>query len=325
MRRNQARTFGLLVLLVLLALSIGSPPARARDYPARPIRILVGQAPGGGTDVTGRLIANEMARVLGQSVYIENRTGAAGSIAAAVAAKSAPDGYTLVLVSSSYAINPNFMKLSFDPVQDLVPVSLLVKVPFVLNVRPDLPVNGVRDLLAMASAGNVAYGSGGPGSSGHLAAVLLGDMAHVRFTHVPYRGAGPALVDLMAGQVQFMFDSVLSSTPLIRQGTLRPLAVTSERRLAALPDVPAVAESGVPGYVYGSWYGLLAPRGTPPDVLGVLAAAADKAAHARAVMDTLRLDGATPVGGSPETFRAFMAEELTRYRELAAAANLPQP
>jgi tripartite-type tricarboxylate transporter receptor subunit TctC len=309
---------------VVLALSVAMSAAHAADaYPDKPIRLIVGQAPGGGTDVVARLVAKEMTLSLGQSVVVENRTGAAGSIAASVVSNSAPDGYTVLLVSSSYAIDPNLMKLPFDPMKDLVPVSLLAQVPFLLVVNPKLPVKTVGDLLTLAKQkpGKVTFASGGPDSSGHLAGVQLVSLSKVPMTHVPYRGAGPALVDVIAGQVDFMFASVLSATPLVKQGQLRAIALSSIKRSASNPQLPTVAESGVPGYSSGSWYALLAPKNTPPAVLDKLSAAAAKAVNAKSVRDTLSLDGAEPVGSTRQQCQVFLAGEMDKFRKLVEMAR----
>jgi tripartite-type tricarboxylate transporter receptor subunit TctC len=309
---------------MVLALSGAMSPAHAADaYPDKSIRLIVGQAPGGGTDVVARLVAKEMTLSLGQSVVVENRTGAAGSIAASVVSNSAPDGYTVLLVSSSYAIDPNLMKLPFDPMKDLVPVSLLAQVPFLLVVNPRLPMKNVGDLLALAKQkpGKVTFASGGPDSSGHLAGVQLVSLSKVPMTHVPYRGAGPALVDVIAGQVDFMFASVLSATPLVRQGQLRAIAVSSNTRSASNPQLPTVAESGVPGYSSGSWYALLAPKNTPPAVLDKLSAAAAQAVNAKAVRNTLSLDGAEPVGSTRQQCQSFLAAEMDKFKKLVEMAR----
>lgn len=319
-RFNHCVRAGLFLLALLGAIST----AHAADaYPDKPIRMLVGQAPGGGTDVVARLVAKEMTQTLGQSVVVENRTGAAGSIAASVVSNSAPDGYTVLLVSSSYAIDPNLMKLPFDPMKDLVPVSLLAQVPFLLVVNPKLPVKNVGDLLALAKQkqGSLTFASGGPDSSGHLAGVQLMNLSKIPMTHVPYRGAGPALVDVIAGQVDFMFASVLSATPLVKQGQLRAIAVSSDKRSASNPQLPTVAESGVPGYRSGSWYALLAPKNTPPAVLDKLQDAAAKAVHAKVVRDTLSLDGAEPVGSTRQEFQSFLAGEMDKFKKLVEMAR----
>jgi tripartite-type tricarboxylate transporter receptor subunit TctC len=312
---------GLLACAVLQANTAAN--AATSDFPNKSIRMLVGQAPGGGTDIVARLISKQMTQSLGQSVVVENRSGAAGSIAAGVTAGSAPDGYTVLIVSSSYAINPSLMKLPFDPLKDLVPVSELAVVPFLLVVDPRLPVKNVADLLALAKQRPepLTFASGGPDSSGHLAGLLLSNLTKERMTHVAYRGAGPALVDVMSGHVNFMFASVLSATPLIKQGSLRAIAVSSEQRSDAMPQLPTVAESGVPGYSSGSWYGLLAPKGTPQDVIDRLATAAAAAIKSPEVRAQISADGAIPIGGDGKTFQPFMVSEMKRFEGLVRMSH----
>jgi tripartite-type tricarboxylate transporter receptor subunit TctC len=312
---------GLLTCAVMQANTAAN--AATSDFPNKSIRMLVGQAPGGGTDIVARLISKQMTQSLGQSVVVENRSGAAGSIAAGVTAGSAPDGYTVLIVSSSYAINPSLMKLPFDPLKDLVPVSELAVVPFLLVVDPHLPVKNVADLLTLAKQrpAPLTFASGGPDSSGHLAGLLLSNLTKVPMTHVAYRGAGPALVDVMSGHVNFMFASVLSATPLIKQGSLRVIAISSEQRSDAMPQLPTVAESGVPGYSSGSWYGLLAPKGTPQDVIDRLAAAAAAAIKSPEVRAQISADGAIPIGGDGKTFQPFMVSEMKRFEGLVRMSH----
>ncbi|HEY4072156.1 MAG TPA: tripartite tricarboxylate transporter substrate binding protein [Herbaspirillum sp.] len=295
----------------------------ASDFPTRSIRLLVGQAPGGGTDIVARLISKQMTQSLGQSVIVENRSGAAGSIAAGVTAASPPDGYTILIVSSSYAINPSLMKLPFDPLQDLVPVNELAVVPFMLVVDPRLPVKSVADLLTLAKQQKapLTFASGGPDSSGHLAGILLTSLTKVPMTHVAYRGAGPALVDVISGHVNFMFASVLSATPLIKQGSLRAIAVSSEQRSDAMPQLPTVAESGVPGYNSGSWYGLLAPKGTPQEVIDRISQAAAKAIMAPEVRQQIMADGAIPIGADGKKFQPFLTAEMKRFEGLVQMSH----
>lgn len=304
---------------------IAGATARAADnsYPVQPIRILVGESPGGATDIIARLVAKNMTRELGQSVIVENHTGAAGSIASTVVAHSRADGYTLAVVSSSYAINPSFMKLSYDPQTDLVPVSLLVRAPFLLVTSPSLKVGDVKALLALAAQkhGALTYASGGTDSSDHLAGVLFSSLSKQKMTHVPYRGAGPALIDVMSGQVAFQFASVLSATPFVRQGQLKALAVSSGTRLPSAPQIPTVAESGVPGYEALTWYGLVAPKGTPPDVIQKLTAAAHAAVNEASVRAQIVNEGAEPVGSSGPEFASFLANQLTKFHGLVSIAN----
>jgi tripartite-type tricarboxylate transporter receptor subunit TctC len=309
-----------------LALCAYGVCVHAQDtYPVKPIRFIVGQSPGGATDMVARIVAAKMGEPLGQNIVVENRTGAAGSIAATTVARSAPDGYTLLVVSSSYAINPSLYKsLPFDPQKDLVPISLLAEAPFLLVVHPSVPARSVKDLIALAKAapGTLTYGSGGNGSSGHLAGALFGHLAHIELSHVPYKGAGLALVDLIAGQITFTFASVLSATPHVKQGRLRVLAVTGPKRSQALPNVPTVAEAGVPGYATGSWYGLLAPAGTRAPIIDAIASAANKAMHAPDVRERLIADGAEPRGSSPAVFQKHMSAEMAKWKAVVQNAGL---
>ena len=309
-------------LIALLAMT----PVHAQDaYPVKPIRFLVGQAPGGATDIVARMVAVKMNEPLGQNIVVENRTGAAGSIAAATVAKSPPDGYTLLVVSSSYAINPSlYASLPFDPQKDLAPISLFAEAPFLLVVHPSVPAKSVKDLIALAKAspGTVTYGSGGNGSSGHLAGALFENLAKIKLSHIPYKGAGLALVDVVAGQISFMFASVLSSTPHVKQQRLRALGVTGAKRSPALPNVPTVAEAGVPGYATTTWYGLLAPAGTRPQVIERLAVASNKALHAPDLRERMLADGAEPYGSTPAVFQKHIAQEMTKWRQVVKSAGV---
>jgi tripartite-type tricarboxylate transporter receptor subunit TctC len=303
----------------------GAAFAQNDAYPTKPLRFVVGQAPGGATDIVGRMVAQKMTEVLGQNVIVENRTGAAGSIAASTVAKSPPDGYTILVVSSSYSINPSlYSSLPFDPQKDLLPVTLLAEAPFLLLVHPSLPVKNVKALIALAKSkpGTLTYGSGGNGSSGHLAGAQFENLAGLKLVHVPYKGTGPALVDVIAGQIDIVFGSVLSSTPHVKQQRLRVLAVTSAKRSSALPEVPTVAEAGVPGYSTTTWYGLLAPAGTRPALVDRLSAAAKKAVSAPDLRERMLSDGAEPEGSSPAQFQKYLASEIAKWHRIVKAANV---
>lgn len=315
------------IVIAFTAVAAVAGFAHAQDsaYPSKPIRFVVGLAPGGATDIVARLVAAKMAESLGQNVLVENRAGAAGSIAAAAVSKSPPDGYTVLVVSSSYSINPSlYAKLPFDPQKDLAPVSLLAEAPFLLVVHPSLPAKSVQDLIALAKAqpGMLTYGSGGNGSSGHLAGALFESAAGVKLSHIPYKGAGAALIDLISGQITFMFASVLSSTPHVKQQRLRVLAVTGTKRTAALPEAPPIAEAGLPGYSTTTWYGLLVPAGTPKAVIDRLSAAANKAMSAPELRSRLLNDGAEPVGSSPAAFEKHLAAEIAKWRKVVKTAGV---
>ena len=311
--------------IALIAAAAAAAQAQEPPYPSKPVRFVVGQSPGGATDIVGRLVAAKMNESLGQNVVVENRTGAAGSIGASTVAKSPPDGYTILVVSSSYSINPSlYSTLPFDPQKDLLPVSLLAEAPFLLVVHPSLPAKSVKDLVALAKArpGTLTYGSGGQGSSGHLAGVLFETAAGVKLSHIPYKGAGQALVDVLAGQITFMFASVLSSGPHVKQGRLRVLGVTSRKRAGAMPQVPTIAEAGVAGYATTTWYGLLAPAGTRAAVVDRLSAAANKAVMSPEVRDRLLADGAEPIGSTPPAFQKHLATEIAKWRTVVKRAGV---
>ena len=236
-------------LLFAIIAWAAAPAHGAVPYPAKPVRVLVGQAPGGAVDILSRSLAQKLTDSMGYPVVVDNRSGAAGSIAAALVATAAPDGYTVLFVSSSYAINPSlYQKLPYDPNKDLHAVTLIASSPFLLLVHPSVPVHSVRELIALAKAKpkTLNYGSGGIGSSGHLAAVLFSNSAGVEFTHVPYKGAGPALIDTISGQVQLVFSSIVSGMPYAASGKLNALGITTAKRSSAIPELPTVAESGLP-------------------------------------------------------------------------------
>ncbi len=312
-------------LFVALSAATGIVCAQDAPYPSKTVRFVVGQSPGGATDIIARLVGSKMNESLGQNVVVENRTGAAGSIAAAAVSKTAPDGYTVLVVSSSYSINPSlYSKLPFDPQKDLVPVSLLAEAPFLLVVHPSVPAKSVKELIALAKSqpGTLTYGSGGNGSSGHLAGALFELASGTKLVHVPYKGAGQALVDVLAGQITFMFASALSSTPYVKQNRLRMLGVTSAKRSVALPDVPTVAEAGAKGYATTTWYGLLAPAGTRQPVIDRLSAAANKAVMAPDLRDRILADGAEPIGSSPAAFEKHLAAEIAKWHTVVRRAGI---
>jgi tripartite-type tricarboxylate transporter receptor subunit TctC len=321
------RMLTLLKILIPTCLACVSMIAYSQEpaYPIKPIRFVVGQAPGGATDIIARLLASKMNDALGQNVLVENRTGAAGSIGAASVARSAPDGYTVLVVSSSYAINPSlYTNLPFDPQKDLTSVSLLAEAPFLLVVHPSVPARSVKELVALARSqpGTLTYGSGGQGSSGHLAGALFEAAARVKLSHIPYKGAGQALVDVLAGQITFMFASVLSSTPHVKQQRLRVLGVTGAKRSSALPQVPTIAEAGMPGYATTTWYGLLVPAGTRPAVIERLSTAANKAVTAPDLRDRMLADGAEPIGSTPSAFQKHVETEIAKWRKVVKSAGV---
>jgi tripartite-type tricarboxylate transporter receptor subunit TctC len=319
------RVVGFLFVVAVLLPCTAAAQGPAEPYPARPVRVVIGLAPGGGTDIQARLFAQKLSENLGRPFVVENRTGAGGTIAYAQIAKSPPDGYTLLGVTSGYTITPAvYSKLPYDPVKDFAPISLVVQAPFLLLTHPSLPVTTVKDLLALARAkpGMLDCGSAGHGSSTHMAFELFRTMAGVKITHIPYKGTGPALVDGMAGQVHMLFGNVLSTLTHVKTGRLRALAVTTPKRSTVLPDLPTISESGVPGYENSTWFGLLAPAGTPAAVLNKLNAELVKASQSPDIVERIAPDGGEPVGSTPEQFRRHLATEIERWRKVAQAAGM---
>ncbi len=318
---------GLVVAWATALLSPGTAFAQAgaEAYPVKPVRVVIGLAPGGGTDIQARLFSQKLSENLGRPFVVENRTGAGGTIAYAQIAKSPPDGYTLLGVTSGYTITPAvYSKLPYDPVKDFAPISLVAQAPFLLLTHPSLPVRSVKDLLALARAKPMMLdcGSAGHGTSTHMAFELFRTMAGVKITHIPYKGTGPALIDAMAGQVHMLFGNVLSSLTHVKTGKLRALAVTTVKRSMVLPDLPTVSESGVPGYENSTWFGLLAPAGTPAAVLNKLNSELVKASQSPDIVERLAPDGGEPVGSTPEHFGRHIASEITRWRKVVKDAGM---
>lgn len=297
----------------------------AESYPARPVRVIVGLAPGGATDIQTRLFAQKLSESLGRPFVVENRTGAGGTVAYAHVAKSPPDGYTLLGVAGGYTITPFvYSKLLYDPVKDFAPISLVVQAPFLLLTHPSLPVKSVRDLLVLARAkpGALDCASAGHGTSTHMAFELFVAMSGVKITHVPYKGTGQSLVDAMSGQVHMLFGNVLSSLPHVKAGRLRALGVTTAKRSVVLPDLATIAESGVPGYENSTWHGWLAPAGTPPVILNRLNAELVRSTRSPDVVERLAPDGGEPVGSTPEQFSRHISEELARWSRLVKETGI---
>jgi tripartite-type tricarboxylate transporter receptor subunit TctC len=293
--------------------------AWAQAFPAKPVRMVVGFAAGGSTDKLARVLAQRMGEVLGQSVVVENRPGAAGNIAAELVAGSPPDGYTVFMSTvSSQAINPHLYKLKFDPIKSFEPVTLVAKYPLLLVVPPQIPVNSVQDLVsyAKANAGKTFFASSGSGSPAHLAGEIFKGVTGTEVKHVPYKGGGPAMLALMANEVQFGFETIPSAIGHARSGKLRGLGVTSDSRSGAAPDLPTMQESGLKGFSVTSWAGLLAPAGTPKDVMARLTEATLASLNSPTVKAALAADGAEPGGGTPAAFGKFMADELKAWGEV---------
>jgi len=323
MKRLQRRQF-LRLAAGASVLPAMSRVAGAQAYPSRPLQLLVGFAPGGGTDVMARLLQPVLSERLGQQIVIENRPGAGTNIATEAVLNAAPDGYTLLAASLANAGNATlYDNLKFNFIRDLTAVAGIAIDPFVLEVTPSLPVKTIPELVAYVKAhpGKVNMGSGGIGSGNHLSGEMLNMMAGIDLVHVPYRGAGPAMVDLMGGQVQVMFNTMSASLQYVRAGKLRALGVATKTRQAALPDVPTVAES-VPGYESSFWTGMAAPKGTPPEIVGTLNKAVNASLDDPKVKARLAEWGATALTGSPADFAKFVADETEKWGKVIRAAHI---
>jgi tripartite-type tricarboxylate transporter receptor subunit TctC len=316
--------YALAIISALLGLAFAAP-ARADDFAGKVTRIVVPFAPGGGTDIISRTLAQEMQKNLGGTVVVENKPGAGTIIGTEYVAKAEPDGHTLVMATFAHAVNPSLRaKLPYDTDTDFTPVSLVARSFNIVVVNPNSGVNSVADLVKMAKAkpDGLNYGTFGPGTSAHLAGELFKSLAHVKMTAVHYKGAAPAITDLLGGTIQVMFTTVASATSLIKAGKLKALAVTSAKRASAFPDVPTVAEAGVPGYEAESWYGLFAPAKTPASAIAVLNKAVDTSLHSPAFNTLVRNEGLIMVGGAPETLGKYVQSEEARWRKVVNDAGI---
>lgn len=296
--------------------------AAAQSYPVKPIRLIVPTAPGGGTDRIGRLLAQKLTEAMGQQVVVDNRGGAGTTIGSAITAKSPPDGYTLLLNHTSLAFNASFYgKLPYDTLNDFAPITLVARQPFLLVVHPSLPAQSVEDLISLAKArpGQIAYGSGGAGSGPYMGAALFKESAKVDMLHVPYKGAGPAFTDLMAGEVQMMIATVSLALPHAKAGRVRALAVTSAKRIAVAPELPTVAEGAVPGYEFSAWYGLFAPGGTPQHIITRLNNETVKIVRTSEMQKTFSASGLQALSSSPQEFTAHLEREVEKWAKVVNA------
>lgn len=315
----------LIPTLIMLAGSI-STPALAQTWPSKPIRIVIAQAPGSATDVISRVVGNQLAEALRQPIVIDTRPGAGGVLGTEVAARSAPDGYTLFMANNStHGSNPAvYAKLPYDAVKDFAPISFVASVPYVMVVDPKLPVKSVQEFIAFAKArpGKMNYASAGNGSTHHFCGELLKSMTGIDIQHIPYKGSGPGIAGLLGGEVSMMFSNVADIGSQIKAGKVRALAVTAQRRASTLPEVPTMAEAGLPDFVITSWFGLLAPAGTPGPVIARLNAETVKVLGRADVKATLALQGLEVAPGTPEQFGAHIKSEIARFTRIAKAAGI---
>jgi tripartite-type tricarboxylate transporter receptor subunit TctC len=314
--------------ILAFLLLVVSQNALSQAYPFKPVRLVVGLAPGGATDIMARTIAPALSEELGQPVVVDNRPGAAGSIGAVLVAKAPADGYTLFLASSSFTSNAVLQAGggSYDPLQDFTPITNIASAPFLLVTRASLPATTVPELLdyARSHPGKLNFASSGVGSTAHLTGELLKRSAGIEMTHIVYRGAGPALADVLGGQVDLMFASIVSSLPHAKSGKLRALAVTSTRRSAVVPEFPTVAEAGVPGFEMIGYFGLLAPTRTPAAIVTTVHSAVQRTLRRRDIVERLAADGAEPDGCTPAELRALLERDMQKLSELVQGAKIPR-
>jgi tripartite-type tricarboxylate transporter receptor subunit TctC len=307
---------------LLIAISAGSGWAQEK-YPARAVRLVVPFAPGGGADISARAIAGKLSERLGQQFVVENRGGAGGNLGTELVAKSAPDGYTLILVSSSYGANPSLYKLSYDPINGFEPITLVSQQPFVVVVHPSVPAKSLKELIALAKAkpGTLNYASSGAGGIVHLGTELFKSMAGVDIVHIPYKGGNTSHNDLIAGFIQVYFGTVLSTLPVVKNGRVRALAVTTAARNPALPDVPAISEI-VPGYAFSGWYAVLAPARTPREITALLNREIVTLLQAPELKERLAAEGSTVVASTPDQLTAHLKQEITKWERVVKQANI---
>jgi tripartite-type tricarboxylate transporter receptor subunit TctC len=305
-------------------LALAAAPAAAQQYPVKPIRFVAPFAPGGGTDFIARVAAQKLTEAVMQQVIVENRPGAGGTLGAEVGAKAAPDGYTFTVIAGSYAVNPGIYKLAFDPVNDITPVIQFSQGPLLVVVHPALPIKSMKDLIALARSkpDSLSYASSGQGSIVHLSTELFLYTAKIKAVHIPYKGTGPALTDTMAGHTQFLFGSMAVALPLVKQGRLRGIAVTTAKRAPALPDIPTIAESGVKGYDVVLWHGLVGPKGLPRPIVDRVNGEINKALKAKDMEEKLGADGVSAAGGTPEQFGAIIKRDIEVWRGVVQRAGV---
>jgi tripartite-type tricarboxylate transporter receptor subunit TctC len=321
---NRFARAGMLALACAGALACGTAVAQG-TYPNRPIRLIVPFSPGGTSDFTARVVAQKVSQTIGQSMVVENKGGAAGTIGADFVAKAAPDGYTIMLTDTTFAIVPGITgKLPYDPLKDFAPLTLGVKVPSLVCVNPGMPVKTLKELMEYArkNPGKVAYGSGGVGTAVHLAGAFLANIAGAEMIHVPYKGAGPAISDVVAGQLQLVIPSMPTVVPFVKSGRLRALAITATKRNEQVPEVPTVAEAGLPNYDATSWFGFSAPAATPRAIIDKLNREMVAALNDKEVRETLIKQGSDVSPMTPEQFSTFIADEMKKWAQVAKESHV---
>ncbi len=314
-----------MALALLCMTQTANAQAQAGNYPVKPIRIIVPYVAGGPSDIFARVVGQLLTDAWGQPAIIDNRPGASGNVGIAVAARAPADGYTLNTVSIAFAVSPAMdSKLAYDPVKDLAPISLLATINNLFVVHPALPVKSVRELIAFAAArpGQVTFASGGAGGAQHLAGELFSSMANVKLTHIPYKGSAPGLVALIGGETMIGFADMLITLPHVKSGKLRALAVTGSQRSGLVPELPTIAESGLPGYSVTAWFGLLAPAATPADIVARISAEIMKGFKTAQLKERFAAMGADPVGDTPEQFAAFVKAEMAKWAKVVKAAGI---
>ena len=310
-------------VVITLAAGHASAQKKAEAYPTKPIRMIVPFAPGGGTDIVARAMAQKLTESLGQSVIVDNRAGAGGTIGAETAVRSVPDGYTLAMVSGSYAANAALFKLPYDPVNDVTPISLIGQTGFLVSLHPSVAAKNMKEFIALAKAkpGSINYASTGTGGITHLATELFAIMADIKMTHIPYKGTGPALIDLLGGQVQMMVGALPAMVPQHKSGKVRGIAVTTSKRNGALPDVPTVAET-VPSYEAILWYAFFGPKNLPKDVVTLLNGEITKAISTPEMKERMASEGLDPVGGPPSQFGDVLKRDVPKWTKVVKDANI---
>ena len=312
-------------VVVGCALSAAAPAALGQAYPTKPVRMIAASSPGSAVDIVARIVAQKLGEQLGQQVVVDNRAGAGGNLGAELAATAAPDGYTLFMGTPAHAINTGlYRKLNYDLIRDFSPVTQVTSGQYVVVVHPSLPAKSIRELISLARAkpGQLNYASAGSGNATHLAGELFASATRIKLVHVPYKGSGPAVTDLVGGQVQLMFANLVAALPQVKTGRIRALAVTGQKRAAAAPELPTVIEAGVPGYVVTSWFGVLLPAATPRELIMKLNAELARTMSAPDVRDRLAADGAEPTTGTPEQFGAFLRAEITQWTKVVKDAGI---